>query len=75
MEQTGSIFSHRLDRVAFIAYFLGAIVPLIALGVVVERFALPRLEDNTQAFALIGLLASIAFLSLGSFFTLRRSTR
>lgn len=67
-----------LDRVAFTAYFLGAVVPLVALAYVTERYALPVLsqahaEDPVAAPALIGLVLSVAALSLGSFFVLRRT--
>ena len=41
---SASIFSQKLDRAAFTAYFLGAIVPLIALAFVVERYVLPSRE-------------------------------
>ncbi len=37
-KQTLSIFSQKLDRAAFTAYFLGAVVPLVALAFVVERY-------------------------------------
>jgi hypothetical protein len=40
------IFSGELDRAAFIVYFLGAVVPLIGFGLVVDRFALPTLADR-----------------------------
>jgi len=72
---SGSIFSQKLDRVAFISYLLGAIVPLLALAVVVERFVLQTLSDRLEIFGLVGAVASIAVLSLASFFTLRRTTR
>ena len=75
MEHRSSIFSQNLDRIAFTAYFLGAIVPLIALWVVVERFALPGIEDRLESAGLIAVVSSIAILSLASFLTLRRSTR
>lgn len=75
MNHRASIFSQKLDRVAFTAYFLGAIVPLIALGVVVDRFVLPTIEDRLASAGLIGAVASIAVLSLASFLTLRRTTR
>ena len=72
---TGSrLFSDQLDRVAFSAYFLGAVVPLIALAVVVERFALPTLSDRNDALGLIGVVISAALLSLGSFLVLRHRT-
>ena len=35
-----SLFSQRLDRIAFMAYLLGAIVPLTALAVVAQRHEL-----------------------------------
>lgn len=64
-----SLFAQRLDRIAFVAYFLGAVVPLAALA-----FALARLPDGTR---LAGgfLVVAIAVLSLGAFLALRRSTR
>jgi len=70
-----SIFSQKLDRVAFTAYFLGAVVPLVALGIVIEKFVLPTLSDTYTTFGLVGVLTSIAVLSLGSFLALRRTTR
>jgi HD-GYP domain-containing protein (c-di-GMP phosphodiesterase class II) len=75
VEHRSSIFSQSLDRIAFTAYFLGAIVPLVALWVVVERFVLPGIEDRLVSSGLIAVVSSIAFLSLASFLTLRRSTR
>jgi putative nucleotidyltransferase with HDIG domain len=72
--RTSSIFSQKLDRAAFTAYFLGAVAPLVALAVVVERFALPFLHDRLAILGLIGAVASIAVLSLASFLTLRTTT-
>jgi K+-sensing histidine kinase KdpD len=72
---TASIFSQKLDRVAFTAYFLGAVVPLVALGFVIEQFVFPVVSDRYVSLGLIGLLTSIAVLSLGSFLALRRTTR
>ncbi len=63
-----------LDRVAFTAYFLGAVVPLVALAYLAERYVLPTLSDSVAWTALIGLVVSIGALSLGSFFVLRRTT-
>ena len=63
-----------LDRVAFTAYFLGAVVPLVGLAYVTERYVLPTLSDSVAWTALIGLVVSIGSLSLGSFFVLRRTT-
>ena len=74
-EPSGSIFSQKLDRVALTAYFLGAVVPLIALGFILERFVLPTVADRIVSLGLIGLVLSIGFLSLASFFALRRTTR
>jgi len=71
----GSIFSQKLDRAALTAYFLGAVVPLVALGFVTERFVFPVLEDTSDANGLTALVASIAVLSFGSFMILRRTTR
>ena len=70
-----SIFSEKLDRSAFTAYFLGAVAPLVALAVVVERFVLPRLHDRLALVSLVGAVVSIAVLSLASFLTLRATTR
>ena len=69
-----SIFSHTLDRVVFVAYFLGAVVPLVALGVVIDRHQLTELADPVSAIGLLGLVGSICLLSLSSFFMLRRMT-
>ena len=69
------LFSDQLDRVTFSAYFLGAVVPLIALAVVVERYVLPTLADGNAAAALVGLVLCAATLTLGSFLVLRRTTR
>jgi putative nucleotidyltransferase with HDIG domain len=70
-----SLLSQKLDRVAFVAYFLGAIVPLAALAWVAQRYALPVLPKGPSEYGFVGLLLSIGALSLGSFFLLRRVTR
>ncbi len=70
-----SLLSQKLDRVAFVAYFLGAIVPLVALAWVAQRFALPVLPEGAPELGFVGLLLSIGALSLGSFFLLRHVTR
>ncbi|MBW2426045.1 MAG: GGDEF domain-containing protein, partial [Deltaproteobacteria bacterium] len=63
------------------AYFLGAIVPLIALGIVIERYVLaPFLPGGESFFNLgrmgtIALFVSIATLSLACFLVLRRLVR
>ncbi len=69
------LFSDKLDRLTFSAYFLGAVVPLVALAVVVERFALPTMSARNDALGLIAVVVSAAMLSLGSYLVLRRSTR
>ena len=69
-----SIFSQKLDRIVYTAYFLGAVVPLVALAFVAEHFVLPSLTDRLAWVGLVGLVLSIGSLSLGSFFALRRTT-
>jgi len=73
-EHRSSIFSQRLDRTTFTAYFLGAIVPLIALGYVVDRYVMPTVPSKGQAIGLGVLVSSIAILSLLSFLVLRKTT-
>jgi HD-GYP domain-containing protein (c-di-GMP phosphodiesterase class II) len=73
-----SIFAQDLDRAVFVAYFLGAVVPLLALG---WFFAVPMVEQAgagagylSQAGALgrLGILVSCGVLCLGSFLVLQR---
>src|SRR5689334_10586526 len=66
------IFSGELDRAAFIVYFLGAVVPLIGFGLVVDQFALPTLEDHENEIALIAGLVATGALTFGAFLALRR---
>ena len=68
----GRIFSGELDRSAFIVYFLGAVVPLIGFGLVVDQFALPSLEDRDRELALIASLVSTGVLTFAAFLVLRR---
>jgi len=68
-----SIFSQSLDRVSFVAYLLGAVVPLFALAYVAQVYALPKLDDVRATAGLVGLVISIAALSLASFLVLRRT--
>jgi diguanylate cyclase (GGDEF)-like protein len=81
IEHRLSLFSHTTDRGTAVAYFLGAVVPLIVLGVVTERFVLSPVEiANDRLFALgsggvVGLFGGIAMLSLCSFLMLRRLVR
>ena len=70
---TGPAFE-RLGPASFGAYLLGAVVPLVALAVVVQS-VLPTLADPVAAAGLVGLVVSIAALSLGSFLMMRRATR
>jgi len=72
--EQGSIFSQRIDRTAFVAFFLGAIVPLLALAFVVQRFVVPALSDPLEIVGLSAMVGSMAILSLGSYLVLRRST-
>ena len=73
-----SIFAQGLDRALFLAYFLGAVVPLAALGFVFVR---PALEssfgasswmDDVGSLARLGVVASSAVLCLVSFWIMRR---
>jgi HD-GYP domain-containing protein (c-di-GMP phosphodiesterase class II) len=66
------IFSGELDRAAFIVYFLGAVAPLIGFGIVIDRFALPTLEDRQYELGLIAALVFMGLLTFGSFLVLRR---
>ncbi|MGH0036690.1 MAG: putative bifunctional diguanylate cyclase/phosphodiesterase [Myxococcota bacterium] len=75
-----SLFAYTADRGTSVAYFLGAIVPLIALGAVVERFVLAPTGASHDAWhatpvgaaGIVALVCSIAALSLGCFFMIRR---
>ncbi len=73
-QHRNSIFSQRLDRTTFIAYLLGAVVPLIALTFVVQQYVIPTIPNNAQALGMIGLVVSTAILSFLSFLVLRRTT-
>jgi HD-GYP domain-containing protein (c-di-GMP phosphodiesterase class II) len=69
-----SIFSQRLDRTTYTAYFLGAVVPLLALGFIVEHYVIPTIPAKGQVIGMIAFVGSIAILSLLSFLVLRRTT-
>ena len=75
MQRRPGRLSDRLDRVAYSTFFLGAVVPLLALAVTLQRFVLPGLDDRADEMAWIGAGVSIGVLSLGSFFALRHLTR
>lgn len=64
-----------LDRAAFKIYFLGSLVPLVALGVVVEHYALPRMRDGADAAWLLAIVGFVGMLSLGAFAMLRAIMR
>lgn len=68
-----SLFAQPLDRVAFVAYFLGAVVPLAALAWVVQRWVWPALQGRGAFWSVASLLASIGVLSFVSFLALRRT--
>jgi hypothetical protein len=70
-----SIVGQSLDRAAFVAYFLGAVVPLAALAVVATVWILPALADEQQRLSVVALVLSIGVLSAAAFLLLRRVTR
>ncbi len=77
-----SLFAQPLDRAALVAYFLGAVIPLGALGFVTQKYLeVARLQPGAgvtlfqSRWFLLALIVSIAILSLASFLALRRSTR
>ncbi len=68
-----SIFSQKLDRAIFVTYFLGAIVPLMALGVASHTYVFPVLRsDPSMTIAMLVAMSSVSLISLGAFFALRR---
>ncbi len=68
-----SVFSQKLDRGLFGAYFLGAVVPLVAFGYTVHRYALPAVAgDDLAANLVVGTTVGVSLLSLAAFFALRR---
>ena len=69
-----SIFSQPLDRAAFVAYFLGAVVPFIALAYVLSEYVMPATPEGPLSLALMALTLSIGLLSAGAFLLLRRVT-
>ena len=71
----GSIFSQKLDRATFTLYFLGAIVPLLALAIVVQKYVLPDLVEKNEVLAMIAMVSSVSVLSLCSFLILRSVIR
>jgi hypothetical protein len=74
-----SIFFHSPDRGTFVSYFLGAVVPLMALGIVAERYLIFPMVGPIDSYAetlgdggILALFAAISLLSLSCFFMLRR---
>ena len=65
-----SLFKQTLESVAFLTYFLGAIVPLTALAILSGSAAPRLLKDVTVSWT--GFLLAAAVLSLASFLALRR---
>lgn len=75
-----SIFSQPLDQAAFIAYFLGAVIPLAVLVYMTQRYLdATGVEEGASVFQsrwfLLAFIASIAVLSLAAFLVLRRTAR
>jgi diguanylate cyclase (GGDEF)-like protein len=72
-----SLLSHAPDRGAFVAYFLGAVVPLIGLGLAMEHYGLASLSPLVDSYAKLrapwvaALFGFISLLSLSCFFMLR----
>jgi hypothetical protein len=70
-----SLFSQGIDRAAFVSYFLGAVVPLLALAYLAHEYVLPSMQDDRAALGLVALVVSVGSLSLASFAVLRRVAR
>ena len=68
-----SLFAQPLDRAAFVAYFLGAVVPLAVLAWVVQRWVRPSFTDQRGLWVLLAVLTFLGLLSLGSFLALRKT--
>lgn len=68
-----SLFSQPLDRALFVAYFLGAVLPLLVLAYLIQARIIPAFPEARTLY--VALMVSVAVLSLGSFLALRRSAR
>ncbi len=66
-----SVFSQPLDRAALLAYFLGGVVPLVALALFARRYAARELLRPQVG----GVILGLALLSLASFLLLQKTTR
>lgn len=70
-----SLFTQKLDQAIFGMYFLGAIVPLLGMAILAQRYVFPLLEEEAYGVAgLVGLICGVGGLSLACFFALRRIT-
>lgn len=67
-----SLFSQPLDRAVYLAYFLGAVVPFMALAWVGQHFVSP--DDVDGRAVPIAIFVGLGVLSLASFLALRRTT-
>ncbi len=75
MSQRGvqSLFSQRMDRALMAIFFLGAVVPVLGLGWVVDAYVLPQVADDSRAQATwIGSVVGIGVLVLSLFLAMRR---
>ena len=71
-----SLFAQKLDQSIFGVYFLGAIVPLLGMAFLAQRYVVPVVDDQSYGlFGLIGLIGGVGALSLACFLALRRITR
>jgi len=70
-----SLFSQRLDRGVFAAYFVGGIGPVAAFTWVVQRFVLPHTSSDTERLAWVAACISLGVLCLALFLALRVITR
>lgn len=70
-----SLFNQNIDRVAFLAYFLGGVVPFAGLVWIVHQYVLDQLPEGPWKVGAIGVVAGLACLSLAAFLALRRATR
>jgi len=68
-----SLFSQKLDRALFAAYFVGAVVPMGVLAWLVHAYSLPALTEQGFATATVmGVLSGAGMLVLAGYFATRR---
>ena len=73
-----SLFSYPANRGMNAAYFLGAVIPLVFLGIVIERFVLAPFTPGEQVglilgrSGVLGIFFGIGLLSMSCFLFLRR---